>query len=53
MVDFGLPSSSRAIMGGAMDSMLIIFSLAFGDKRKPTPPIVELEVFLVAEDVIS
>ena len=52
MVDFGLPWSSNTRMRDDIDS-LTRFSLALEERRKPTPPIVEQEVFLVAEEVMS
>ena len=35
------------------EMILTTFSLALEERRKPTPPIVEPEVFLVAEEVMS
>ena len=53
MVDLGLPWSSNTRMRDEIDSTLTRFSLALEEIRKPTPPMVEPEVFLVAEEVIS
>ena len=53
MVDFGLPWSSNTRMRDDIDSTLTRFSLALEERRKPTPPTVEPEVFLVAEEVMS
>ena len=53
MVDFGLPWSSNTRMRDDIDSTFTRFSLALEERRKPTPPTVEPEVFLVAEEVMS
>jgi len=52
-VILGLPSNSMIIIRGEMDSTLIRLLLAFGDKRKPTPPTEALLEFLIADDVTS
>ena len=53
MVDFGLPENSMTMILEEMNTILNLFSDALGDKRNPTPPIVALPEFLVAEEVAS
>ena len=53
IVVLGFPKSSITSTLGEIDSILIILSQVFGDRRKPIPPVEAFVEFFVADDVRS